>query len=104
MTNKYAHQKQYLKVRYATDEAYRNNRQRQMREYRAARYAGDAVFRKCERLAQQHRYAAGAALLSVRYLFELPSVSNCRPARSIDARLLHFCRQFLAGSDGAPRP
>ena len=75
-----------------------------MREYRAARYAGDAVFRKRERLAQQRRYEAGAALLSVRYLFEPPPVRKRRPARSIDARLLHFCRHFLAGSDGPPRP
>ena len=46
MTDNYARQKQYLKVRYATDEAYRSNRQRQMREYRFARYAGDAAFKK----------------------------------------------------------
>ena len=98
MPDKYAHQKRYLKVRYATDEAYRSDRQRQMREYRAARYAGDAVFRKRERLAQQQRYAAGAALLSVRHLFEGPPPRKRRPARSIDARLLHFCRQFLAGN------
>ena len=74
-----------------------------MREYRAARYAEDAVFRKRERLAQQQRYAAEAALLSFHYLFEPPPVRKRRPARSIDARLLHFCRQFLAGSDGTTR-
>ena len=86
MTDKYAHQKKYLQVRYATDEAYCGNRQRQMREYRAARYAGDALFKKRERLAQQQRYAAGAALSSVRYLFEPPPVRSAgSPAASTRA-------------------
>ena len=98
MTDKYAHQKRYLKIRYATDEAYRSNRQKQMRQYHAARYAGDAVFREHEQLAQRQRYAAEAALQIIKYLFEEPPARVCRAARSMDARLLNFCRQFVAGS------
>ena len=104
MTDNYARQKQYLKVRYATDEAYRSNRQRQMRGVPLRTLCGGCRVQEAQRLAQLQRYAAGAAFLSVGYLFEPPPVRKRRPACSIDARLLHFCRRFLAGNDGPPRP
>ena len=96
--DKYAHQKRYLKFRYASDEAYRSSRQRQMREYRAARYAGDVVFRHREGMEQQQRYAARAALLSMRYLFEGPPDRKCMAAGSRESWLLEFCREFLAAN------
>ena len=95
VSDKYAHQKRYLRHRYATDEAYRGKRRLQARERRAARY-GDAVFRGRERLAQWKRYAAEAALQSMKYLFEAPPPQKRRAARGVDSRLLDFCRQFLA--------
>ena len=98
VSDKYAHQKRYFKHRYATDEAYRGKRQLQARERRAARYAGDAVFSERERLAQRQRYAAEAALQSMKYLFEAPPARRRRAAQSMNARLLEFCRHYLAGN------
>ena len=94
----HSRQKRYLKRRYAEDLDFRAARQAGMRQYTKAQYANNVAFKQRQQAAQREWYARQAALLSVRHLFEAPPPRKCRAARSMDARLLEFCRDFLAGN------
>ena len=94
---KYSRQKRYLKRRHAEDPDFRATRQERMRAYTKKQYATNLAFKQRQQASQRDWYKRQAALLCIRHLFE-PAPPRQRAVRSMDSRLLQFCRQFLAGT------
>ena len=98
---KYSRQKRYLKRRYAQDAEFRAARQERMLTYSKTQYATNPAFKQRQQASQQDWYARQAALQCVRHLFDPAPHRRRRAARSVDSRLLDFCRLYLAENAGA---